>query len=259
MRRKRYKKRNKFIILILIFFITLGLTTLISGYIYKNNINKNNETPEIIKPLKTEITQNNKTESKKKDIKTSSSVANILLVNKKYSIDSSYKPSDLVMPKATYNNYSLSMKQPLRKDAANALENMFLAAAKDGIILKGISGYRSYDYQVSVFNSSKERNGIEHAEKYVAKPGHSEHQTGLAVDVLSNEYSNLNDGFENTKTFKWLKDNMTKFGFILRYPKGKENITGYNYEPWHLRYVGKDVAKEINSQNITLEEYLNKK
>lgn len=259
MRRKRYKKRNKLINLILIFFVTLGLATLTSGYIYKNKITKNNKTPEIIKSTKTEMEQNNKTESNKKDVKASSSVANILLVNKKYSIDSSYKPSDLVMPKATYNNYSLSMKQPLRKDAANALEKMFLSAAKDGIILKGVSGYRSYDYQVSVFNSSKERNGIKHAEKYVAKPGHSEHQTGLAVDVLSNEYNNLNDGFENTKTFKWLKNNMTKFGFILRYPKGKENITGYNYEPWHLRYVGKDVAEEINSKNITLEEYLNKK
>ncbi|WP_024615492.1 M15 family metallopeptidase [Clostridium sp. Ade.TY] len=254
MRRKRYKKRtkikNRVLKLILIFLITLSLTTFLSGYIHKNYNNS-------------KITESNENKMKQtkeniKDIKTSSNITNILLVNKKYSVDSSYKPSDLVIPEATYNNHSLKMQQPLRKDAATSFENMFIAAAKDNIILKGISGFRSYDYQVSVFNNSKQRNGYNHAEKYVAKPGHSEHQTGLAVDVLSNEYNNLNEGFENTKTFKWLKEHMSEFGFILRYPKGKETITGYNYEPWHLRYVGKDTAEKINNSGITLEEYLNK-
>jgi LAS superfamily LD-carboxypeptidase LdcB len=93
----------------------------------------------------------------------------------------------------------------------------------------------------------------------VARPGTSEHHVGLAVDILGSGYYSLEQSFENTAAFKWLKAHCAEYGFILRYPKEKEHITGVIYEPWHYRYVGVDVAKEIMSRNITLEEYLEEK
>lgn len=259
MRKRRYKKRkkslNKAIKFILVFLVTFIAIDIMNNYINEARLVKHNNVS---------VVENKTNESKikkssnKENIKTTTNMQNILLVNKNYSIGSDYEPSDLIIPELYYDNPNLKMTQPLRKNVALAFENMFDAAKKDGITLIGVSGYRSYDYQVGVFNNSIQENGETHAHKYVAEPGHSEHQTGLAIDVLSTEYDNLDDGFENTKTFKWLKENMSDYGFILRYPKDKEEITGYNYEPWHLRYVGTEAAREILNKNLTLEEYLNK-
>ncbi len=146
----------------------------------------------------------------------------------------------------------------MRKVAGEALEKLFNAAETENIVLLGVSGYRNYNYQVNVYNNSVYRNGKQHADKYVAQPGTSEHQTGLAIDIVSNEYTNLDEIFVNTRAYKWLKENCYKYGFIIRYPKGKEDITGYKFEPWHIRYVGIDVATEIMNRNITLEEYCGK-
>ncbi|MCS4454811.1 M15 family metallopeptidase [Clostridium botulinum] len=140
--------------------------------------------------------------------------------------------------------------------ASGALENLFQEAKNENIILLGVSGYRNYHYQVNVYNNSVYRNGQQHADKYVAQPGTSEHQTGLAMDIVSTEYTNLDENFVNTRAYKWLKENCYKYGFIIRYPKEKEDITGYNFEPWHIRYVGIEVATEIMNKGITLEEYL---
>ena len=148
------------------------------------------------------------------------------------------------------------MCREMRVDAADAIEKMFADAANDGIDLIGISGYRSYEYQKIVYNRSIAIEGQEYTDHYVAIPGTSEHQTGLVMDLLSSEYLSLDEGFEDTKAFQWISENMSKYGFILRYPKGKESITGYDYEPWHLRYVGVDPAKKIMDKGITLEEYL---
>lgn len=180
----------------------------------------------------------------------------ILLVNKKNPIVKDYKPADLVAPNIPFASVANPMVENVTKDVAVELENMFEDAKKDGITLLGVSAYRSYEYQVQVFNDSIRAYGLEHSKKYVAQPGQSEHQTGLSIDILSNEYSSLDEGFENTKAFDWLMKNMRNYGFILRYPKGKEDITGYNYEAWHIRYVGVDAAREIAEKNITLEEYL---
>ncbi|MCJ7690285.1 MAG: M15 family metallopeptidase, partial [Clostridiaceae bacterium] len=127
----------------------------------------------------------------------------------------------------------------------------------DNIILLGVSGYRDYSYQEKLYNDKVNRSGKEEADKYVAQAGESEHQTGLAMDVLAEEYTTLDEGFKNTKAYKWIIENCYKYGFILRYPEGKEQITGYAYEPWHIRYVGDKVAMEIARKGITLEEYLN--
>ena len=179
----------------------------------------------------------------------------LMLINKNSGINENYIPPDLVIPNVKFR-VADDMCREMRLDAANALENMFNDAEEDGINLIAISGYRSYDYQKVVYDRSVATEGQQYTDNYVAIPGTSEHQTGLVMDLLSDEYLSLDEGFENTRAFQWIMENMTKYGFILRYPKGKEDITGYDYEPWHLRYVGVDVAEEIMSKGITLEEYL---
>lgn len=181
----------------------------------------------------------------------------LMLINKSSDINKDYVPQDLVIPNIRFK-VANDMCREMRAEAAEAIENMFNAAKEDGINLIAISGYRSYDYQKVVYDRSVATDGQEYTDNYVAVPGTSEHQTGLVMDMLSDEYLSLDEGFENTNAFKWLMDNMSKYGFILRYPKGKEDITGYDYEPWHLRYVGVDAAKEIMDNGITLEEYINK-
>ncbi|GIN87329.1 hypothetical protein J6TS2_37150 [Heyndrickxia sporothermodurans] len=146
----------------------------------------------------------------------------------------------------------------MRKVAAVALEKMFSAAEKDGIYLAGASGYRSQETQVSLYNNYVNIDGKNLADRYSARPGHSEHQTGLAIDVsgASGECA-IEDCFAGTAEAKWLANHAHEYGYIIRYPKGKENLTGYIYEPWHIRYVGEDVSKEIYYRDITLEEYFN--
>ena len=138
----------------------------------------------------------------------------------------------------------------MEKVAADSFKKMSDAAKKEGLKIYNVSGYRSYDTQEYLYNNYVSRDGKEKADTYSARAGTSEHQTGLATDINS-----VSSKFENTKEFKWLKDNAHKYGFILRYPKGKEHITGYMYEPWHYRYVGKDVAKIIYENDFTYEEY----
>ncbi len=137
------------------------------------------------------------------------------------------------------------------------MEKMIDAAAEDGIVLRKISEHRSYEYQVSVFNRYIETMGYEGATSISAWPGASEHQTGLAVDFGAEDgMCDLEACFESTEEGQWLSENAQDYGFILRYPEGMRSITGYNYEPWHFRYVGIDTAVEIHNEDITLEEYL---
>ena len=114
-----------------------------------------------------------------------------------------------------------------------------------------LSGFRSYSTQKVLYNSYVQTDGVEAADTYSARPGHSEHQTGLAFDV-----GNIDYGYGDTDAGRWLNDHAHEYGFIIRYLKGKESITGYVYEPWHIRYVGLNVASEIHTRGITLEEYL---
>ena len=138
----------------------------------------------------------------------------------------------------------------MEKEAAKHFKEMVNAAKKEGISIYNVSGYRSFNTQKNLYNNYVSRDGKAKADTYSARAGTSEHQTGLATDVNS-----ISTSFENTKAFKWLNINAHKYGFILRYPKGKEFITGYMYEPWHYRYVGVDVATIIHEKNITYEEY----
>lgn len=172
---------------------------------------------------------------------------NLVLVNKFYHLPDKYEPDDLVTLTSKYNQGANSK---MRKEAADAFMKMVDGAMLDNIILKNSSAYRSYDYQVNLYNRYVKRDGEIKADIYSARPGYSEHQTGLCTDI-----NTVDSSFASTKEAKWLASNSYKYGFILRFPKGKEDITGYKYEPWHYRYVGIDTAKIIYDDDLTLEEY----
>ncbi len=160
-------------------------------------------------------------------------VNDILIANKTYSLPKNYDPGALT--DATYK----------------AFVEMQNAAYRDGISLWICSGYRSYSYQDHLYNSYVMRDGRAMADTYSARPGHSEHQTGLAMDI-----NNASSSFEGTPAARWLAKNCWKYGFIIRYPQGKQSITGFKYEPWHVRYLGKDQAKKVYDSGLCLEEYL---
>ena len=159
-------------------------------------------------------------------------VDGILIVNKTYSLPADYDPGTSSV-------------------AQNAFDKMAAAAAKDGITLFINSGYRSYQEQVNLYNSYAYERGTEEADKVSSRPGHSEHQTGLTFDVNTTELS-----FEGTPEAIWLEKHCAEYGFIIRYPKGKEDETGYIYEPWHIRYLGKETAEKVTESGLTLEKYL---
>ncbi|GAB6098915.1 hypothetical protein JCM16358_07940 [Halanaerocella petrolearia] len=179
-----------------------------------------------------------------------------VLVNKNNSLPSDYIPEDLVVPDVPFPFEEFHQKKLMKEDAARALEELFMAAEQEDLDLYAISGYRSYDRQESIFTAKAMRYGLQSANQFSAKPGESEHQTGLAMDVTSPKVGfHLTQSFGETEEGQWLKENAPKFGFVIRYPEGKEDITGYGYEPWHIRYIGGNLATEVAQNETTLEEY----
>jgi len=206
---------------------------------------KNGETKIIItsiaKPIQTReilVKVNKKENNTTSNIASSESniknnyVKGVLLVNKNYNLPSNYNPGT-------------------NKEALQAFYNMKNEASQNGISLWIVSGFRSYETQKSIYNRNVGLYGEQVANTFSAKPGQSEHQTGLAFDINSTKWA-----FENTKEAKWLAEHCQEYGFIIRYPKGKEDITGYVYEPWHIRYVGEELAVKIKDSGLCLEEYL---
>lgn len=175
----------------------------------------------------------------------------LLLTNKYYVLKSNYVYGDLVTISTRYSNRS---GQKLNEETYEAFKKLVESGEQAGVYIRNLSAYRSYSTQKSIYNNYKNQHGLTWTDKWSARPGHSEHQTGLALDVAVKGKGSF-DGFENTKEFEWLKDNAHIYGFILRYPKDKTDITGYGYEPWHYRYVGKEVATYIYENNLTYEEY----
>ncbi|GAB6100548.1 hypothetical protein JCM16358_24270 [Halanaerocella petrolearia] len=181
---------------------------------------------------------------------------NLMLVNKENRLPADYVPDNLIMPDVPFSFTEYHQKKLMQEEAANALEKLF-KAAEENIDLYATSGYRSYKRQEKIFSTKSKKYGERQANQFSARPGESEHQTGLAMDVTSPTVDfQLIQEFGVTEEGEWIKNNAYKFGFIIRYPKGKEDITGYKYEPWHLRYVGQNTAEEISMRDITLEEYL---
>ena len=166
-------------------------------------------------------------------------IKGILLANKIYPLPSTFAPEE-------------------NPEARQALNQMLEAAKQQGFDLVAFSGYRSFEYQTTLYNNYVNRDGQAAADRYSARPGYSEHQTGLAFDIgeRGKEDLWLTEEFGETPAGQWLFAHAQEYGFILRFPQNKEEITGYMYESWHYRYVGKDIAKEIAKQSITLEEYL---
>lgn len=181
-----------------------------------------------------------------------------VLVNKNYSLPEDYEPQDLILLDVPLYNEDVNNEgNYLRKEAANALKNLFSAAFKEGHELIARSGYRSYETQVSLYQRYVENDGVEAADTYSARPGHSEHQTGLTVDITSDSvHGGLTEAFGETEEGKWVKENAHRFGFIIRYPQDRVSETGYQYEPWHLRYVGIESATEIYNDQLILEDYV---
>ena len=163
----------------------------------------------------------------------------IIIANKTFPLPSTYAPGE-------------------SKEARAAFNEMAAEALLSDIKLTAFSTYRAYDYQVGLYDRYVKKDGVEAADRYSARPGYSEHQTGLAFDIgeVNFEKHWASSSFGETTAGKWVAANAHRYGFILRYPKGKESITGYMHESWHFRYVGKNIAEDIHSRNITLEEYL---
>lgn len=168
-----------------------------------------------------------------------------VIVNKYHVLSSDYVPKKLESVK--YGSGTM------RHDAKVAFDKMCDASRKDNIYISGGSGYRSYSYQKTLYNNYVARDGFDEAETYSARPGYSEHQTGLAMDIVNGNGKFIS---ASDKEYTWLIKNSYKYGFILRYPKGKETLTGYMYEEWHYRYLGEELAKKVYDSGLTYDEYV---
>ena len=211
---------------------------------YKDN--KDKSLADVVAIINTNTNNDFYTNTKETDV----SKNELMLINKYNYLTASYNPDDL---EVFTNVYAYGENQSLRKDAYDAFIEMWNSANKDGYKLIVNSSYRSYDEQKKIYDDYSSWYGEEDADKKAARAGYSEHQTGLAVDIQS--YCSQNKDFEECEEFTWLTNNAYKYGFILRYPKDKEYLTGYKYESWHYRYVGKKVSKYIHDNNITFDEY----
>ncbi len=173
----------------------------------------------------------------------------VFLVNRQHALSKYYSP---VVRKVNGSG----MSQSMREDAADAIEEMFAAAKQDGITLSVVSGYRSYSKQSTIYSRKKAEQGEAAADRISARPGTSEHQLGLAMDLSKKGSSTLNSAFAQTKEGQWVSENAHKFGFIVRYLKDYEDVTGYMYEPWHVRYVGPEHAAALYESGLPMEMYM---
>lgn len=223
-----------------------------------NGIGQNYQDAENIKSQ--EGNAQKKPEKSKRDIVIAHDIEEglFILVNKENPIDANYVPDDLVSVSYYAKNRSPAGRT-MRQEAAKAFDELAKAAEKAGYEIVATTAYRSYDFQNTLYTNYVKQYGKEQADTFSARPGASEHQTGLAVDVSSPSVNyELLKSYGDTEEGKWLTAHAHEFGFIIRYLDGRENITGYMYEPWHIRYVGKIAAAEIKDADITLEEYIEK-
>lgn len=217
---------------------TIATTTVTTKTTPKATVATTKPTEQITQP---EVTETQPTEPEteatttEQEEVTPTYINNILIVNKSYPLPKDYRPDN----------------DELTPETSNAFEKMRVDAQAEGLNLYISSGFRSYEYQAQLYQRYADRDGYEKADTYSARAGYSEHQTGLAFDL-----NTIDDSFANTPEGKWVAENCWKYGFILRYPKGKEAQTGYQYEPWHLRYLGEDMAKKVYDSGLCLEEYL---
>lgn len=259
MKKLKVKNKKRFTIFLAIMLLA-GSSAVIA--LEKNSVRKANTSSTELKANSEKLNSSDKTNSEdnsnnediKKQLldqynyKDSNSI--FVLVNKENKLEDGYVPTDLV----EINHNLVNKPIQMRSEAAEALTNMIAEGKANGLSLLLSSGYRNSDSQETLYSDEVSTRG--EGINYVAPPGTSEHETGLAIDITSNKIGcKLEDIFETTDEGKWLRDNAHRFGFILRYPKNKEEITGYLYEPWHFRYVGVELANILYDKGITLEEY----
>ena len=214
---------------------------------YVNYYSKNNNLTS--KEIVTNVNSNLDTTFYENYESTDTSKDTLMIVNKHYKIENNYKPGNLVTVLSEHG-----YPNKIRADVYEEFKKMYNAAKNDNVSIFIASPYRSYSDQNALYTYYINTDGKKNADTYSARPGFSEHHTGLAMDLIP-EYGLDLDTFENSDGFKWMQENAYKYGFILRYPKDKEYITGYIYEPWHYRYVGISAATTIKNEGLTFEEY----
>lgn len=250
---------RKYSLLIIASVLSLFIVACSNTGSNNNDEPNNNVTTDKELPDKTPIEKENEEEDTNETIHPLLDVEDlsiITLVNKEYSLGEDHAPEDLVTVDVPTVLDNPEVKQ-LRQPAADALKAMFDKAEAEAIYLHARSGYRSYQTQVQLFQGYTDRNGEEAANRYSARAGQSEHQTGLVMDVTSESVNfQLEAAFGDTEEGRWIREHAHEFGFIIRYPEGKEAITGYIYEPWHLRYLGIDMATAVYESGLTYEEFL---
>ena len=213
---------------------------------------------DVTSTVETEETTSDRSEADQAQLDQDIADGYLILVNKQNYLPSDYEPEDLEGLKYYAEDRSEDARF-MRKTAADHFHEMVEAAREEDIDIVSTTAYRSYGFQEYLYNHYVETKGQEEADKVSAKPGSSEHQTGLVADLSTSEIDYVNgSAFGDTAAGHWIAEHCWEYGFIVRYPDGLEGITGYTYEPWHVRYVGLVAAKEIHEENITLEEYIEK-
>lgn len=231
-RREQQRKRDRRQAIAFLIAVALIFTGSIAFFIHSANKDNKMQTA-----AKTESQIQNESKSEQTNHKTEvkdgiTYIDGIMIANKTYSLPKDFDPG-------------------LSAEAKAAFDKMAAAASKDGLFLYICSSYRSYTDQEYQYQQFAQERGVAEADKVSARAGHSEHQTGLSIDVNCTEFS-----FENTPEGQWLAEHCVEYGFIIRFPKGKEKATGFEYEPWHIRYLGIENAKKVSESGLSLEEYL---
>lgn len=245
--------RLKYLIGLVVIIALLG-----GGYVWLGQSQTQEATP-AKSPTKTETSATSLKQFDKSRYSLKDPASLWVVANKHRSLEpKTYVPADLVVPDVLLRTNITGDERQLRQETAAALKDLFDAASRDNVTLNLQSGYRSYNFQVNLYNSYVSRQGQAVADSQSARAGYSEHQTGLAADVggISQPSCNVEACFAGTTEGKWVAANAHTYGFVVRYPEAKTNITGYTYEPWHLRYVGRDLARQMHKDNVqTLEEF----
>jgi len=260
-RKQRYTKYTK-VLIVAVLVLTEAFVWSFpgTGFSHSLSIGTINATDTSSGILENSISGNEQPEKQEADMGkdlTDADFEYLILVNKQHAVAETYKPDDLTDILYFAADRDVAGRY-MREEAANAFHRLVEAAAAEaGYELKVTTAYRSYWFQSVLYTQYVEREGQAAADTYSAEPGKSEHQTGLAADVSSPTVDfKLTQEFGTSPEGMWLAENAHQYGFIIRFPKGKEDITGYMYEPWHIRYVGTTAAKEIFDADLTLEEYL---
>jgi len=251
MKKKVKNKRINYFILLIIIASGIGfafyMVNSATDYAlnYPENSNDNNNIPNNQNNNKNEFREPSYDNAKPADI----TKGNLILVNKENYLPRDFVPSNLVNIEPNHGRAG-----QIKAEVYEAFKKMDTEARLEGLDLYITSFYRSWERQNTIFNDFVRRDGVEMAETYSARPGHSEHQTGLALDIVAG-VGGVMRGFEHTMEYSWLIANAHNFGFILRYPKGKTHITGFIYEPWHWRYLGVEMATRVRNSNLTFDEF----